>query len=114
MQITLPNASIANAKIINETGGKWERERIRIKVGVGYGSDVDQVCDVLKEIATHHEHICASPAPRVRLRGFGDSSLDFELLCWIDDPVLRGLANDTRMPPGLVSFETMTYEAVRP
>lgn len=31
-----------------------------------------------------------------------------------DDPVLRGLANDTRMPPGLVSFETMTYEAVRP
>ncbi len=28
-----------------------------------------------------------------------------------DDPVLRGLANDTRMPPGLVAFETMTFEA---
>ncbi len=31
-----------------------------------------------------------------------------------DDPVLRGLANDSRMPPGLVDFETMTYEATRP
>ncbi len=90
IQITLPNASIANAKIINETGGKWEKERIRLKVGVAYGSDVDQVCDVLQDIAIHHEHICLEPAPRVRMRGFGDSSLDFELLCWIDEPVLRG------------------------
>ncbi len=30
-----------------------------------------------------------------------------------DDPVLRDLANDTRLPAGLVDFETMTYEAVR-
>lgn len=31
-----------------------------------------------------------------------------------DDPVFAGLANETRMPPGLVAFETMTLEAVRP
>lgn len=90
IQITLPNAAIGNAKIVNESGGKWERERIRIKVGVAYGSDVDHVCAVLEEVATHHDHICDEPEPRVRMRGFGDSSLDFELLCWIDEPVLRG------------------------
>ena len=90
VEITVPNAAIANAKIINESGGKWERERIRIKVGVAYGSDVDRVCKLLKEIAVEHDHICTDPAPRVRLRAFGDSSLDFELLCWIDEPVLRG------------------------
>ena len=90
IEITLPNAAIGNAKIINETGGKWEKERIRIKVGVAYGSDVDQVCRVLEEVATGHEHVCPSPEPRVRMRAFGDSSLDFELLCWIDEPVLRG------------------------
>lgn len=90
IQITLPNAAIGNAKIVNESGGRWEKERIRIKVGVAYGSDVDQVCQVLEEVATHHDHICAEPKPRVRMRGFGDSSLDFELLCWIDEPVLRG------------------------
>jgi small-conductance mechanosensitive channel len=90
IEITIPNASIANAKIMNESGGKWEKERIRIKVGVAYGSDVDRVCEVLEQVAVGHEHVCPEPAARVRMRGFGDSSLDFELLCWIDEPVLRG------------------------
>ena len=31
-----------------------------------------------------------------------------------NDPVLAGLANETRMPPGLVAFETMTLEATAP
>ena len=90
IEITMPNALIANSKIINESGGPRLGERIRIKVGVAYGSDVDQVCEVLRKLAVEHQHICAEPAPRVRMRGFGGSSLDFELLCWIDEPVLRG------------------------
>ncbi|MDA8020716.1 MAG: mechanosensitive ion channel family protein [Thermoanaerobaculia bacterium] len=90
IEITLPNSVIANAKILNESGGRWEKERIRLKVGVAYGVDVDRVSGILENVALEHDHICPDPAPRVRLRGFGDSSLDFELLCWIDEPVLRG------------------------
>jgi MscS family membrane protein len=33
---------------------------------------------------------CKTPAPRVRFRSFGDSSLDHEVLCWVERPVLRG------------------------
>ncbi|MEJ2168565.1 MAG: mechanosensitive ion channel, partial [Desulfobacterales bacterium] len=33
---------------------------------------------------------CKTPPPRVRFRAFGDSSLDHELLCWVQKPVLRG------------------------
>ena len=90
VEITIPNAVIANAKIINESGGPWEKERIRIPVGVAYGSDVDQVCELLKAIALEHPEITKSPAPRVRLRAFGTSSLDFELMGWIERPELRG------------------------
>ncbi len=90
IEITVPNAIMANSKIINENGGRWEKERIRAKVGVAYGSDVDQVCEVLLDIAHHTDGICESPEPRVRMRGFGESSLDFELLGWISEPVLRG------------------------
>jgi MscS family membrane protein len=36
--------------------------------------------------------ITGDPAPRVRFTAFGDSSLDFRLLCWVDQPVQRGLA----------------------
>ena len=90
IEVTVPNAVIANAKIINESGGPWVKNRIRVPVGVAYGSDVDQVCSVLEEIALSHPEIVKTPAPRVRMRALGDSSLDFELLAWIDHPELRG------------------------
>src|SRR5690606_29964310 len=80
VEITVPNAEMANAKIFNESGGRWVKFRIRIKVGVAYGSDVDAVVALLERVASEHENICRDPEPRVRMRGFGDSSLDFELL----------------------------------
>ncbi len=90
VEVTVPNAVMANAKIVNESGGPWEKERIRVPVGVAYGSDVDEVCQVLEAVAIKHPEIVKQPAPRVRMRAFGSSSLDFELLAWIDRPVLRG------------------------
>jgi small-conductance mechanosensitive channel len=35
--------------------------------------------------------VVKDPEARVRFRAFGNSSLDFELLCWIGEPSLRGL-----------------------
>jgi len=90
VEITIPNGVLGNAKIINEAGGPSTRHRIRISVGVAYGSDIDQVIDVLSNVAADHDEVCKSPEPRVRFRRFGESSLDFELLSWIDQPVDRG------------------------
>jgi small-conductance mechanosensitive channel len=90
VEITVPNSEMANAKIYNESGGRWVKFRIRIKVGVAYGSDVDEVVELLERVASNHDTVCRDPTPRVRMRGFGDSSLDFELLCWVDEPVERG------------------------
>ena len=45
---------------------------------------------MLHSVAVSHSEIVKQPAPRVRMRAFGSSSLDFELLAWIDRPVLRG------------------------
>jgi len=93
VEITVPNSDMANSKIYNESGGRWVKFRIRIKVGVAYGSDVDQVVDLLERIASEHATVCPEPTPRVRMRGFGDSSLDFELLCWVNEPAQRGLVS---------------------
>jgi MscS family membrane protein len=89
VEITIPNGVIANAKIINESGGP-EKLRIRIVVGVAYGSDVDQVVTLLLKIAAEHPEVSNNPDPRARLRAFGGSSLDFNLMCWIDKPQDRG------------------------
>ena len=90
VEITIPNGVIGNSKIINETAGVSPRHRIRVAVGVAYGSDVDHVIAALARVASEHAAVCDSPEPRVRFRQFGESSLDFELLCWIEQPVDRG------------------------
>jgi small-conductance mechanosensitive channel len=90
IEVTVPNAVIANSQIINQTGGPHEKMRVRIKVEVAYGSDVDQVEEVLLECVEGVAHVSGEPGPRVRFREFGASGLMFELLAWIDEPVYRG------------------------
>ena len=94
VEVTIPNAVMGNAKIVNESGGPWARERLRVPVQVAYGSDVDRVRATLLAVAEGRAGVSAEPAPRVRFRAFGDSGLSFELLCWIDEPVLRGRVLD--------------------
>ncbi|MFH1019486.1 MAG: mechanosensitive ion channel family protein [Pseudomonadota bacterium] len=88
--ITIPNSILANSKIINESA-PVPRFRIRVPVGVAYGSDLEQVEAVLLAVAAANPAVVKDPEARVRLRSFGPSSLDFELLCWVEDPRLKGL-----------------------
>jgi MscS family membrane protein len=94
IEVTVPNAVIANGKIVNESGGPWIKQRIRAAVGVAYGSDVDRVREILEGIAREHPQVVEDPAPRARFRSFGESSLDFELLAWIATPEERGQVID--------------------
>lgn len=90
IEITIPNSVLGNSMITNEAGGPSEQHRIRVAVGVAYGTDIDNVIAVLEKTAIDHPDILERPAPRVRFRTFGESSLDFELLGWIAHPVDRG------------------------
>jgi len=89
VQISIPNSILTNTKVINESAPE-PRFRVRIKVGVAYGTDVDQVEEVLLAVARDHDLVVPQPEPRVRFRAFGDSSLDFELLCWAHRPHDKG------------------------
>tara|TARA_Y100001978_G_C23526383_1_gene352791 strand:- start:87 stop:746 length:660 start_codon:yes stop_codon:yes gene_type:complete len=95
IEITIPNAVIANSKIINESGGPSEEERVRVDISVGYGTEIDQVRSILLEIANTNENVLKSPSPRVRFRSFGDSGLMFQLLFWIEKPEMRGRVIDS-------------------
>ena len=91
IEIIVPNAVIANSKIVNESGGPYEKERIRCPVSVAYGSDIDLVEQVLLNATRKVVNIVSHPKARVRFRKFGDSGLEFEVLGWIRRPELRGL-----------------------
>ncbi len=91
VEISIPNGVMGRAKIVNEAQGVPHQYRIRVKVGVAYGSDIDEVMKTLLEVAGAHDKVLATPEARARFREFGDSSLNFELLCWITQPGQRGL-----------------------
>ncbi|NNK57061.1 MAG: mechanosensitive ion channel family protein [Desulfofustis sp.] len=105
IEVTIPNSIIGNSTIINQSGGPHEKMRIRLKIGVAYGSDVDKVKRILVETAKADALVCSSPEPRIRFRQFGASSLDFELLFWVDNPELKGMVLD--------SMNTAVYNRLR-
>lgn len=87
--VTVPNSIMANSRIVNESA-PVRRFRMRIPVGVAYGSDLQAVEEILLNVAGENPGVEKEPPPRVRFRTFGESSLNFELLCWAGDPVDRG------------------------
>ena len=84
--ITVPNAVLNSAKIINESA-PGRRRRIRVPLGVAYGTDLDAFETAILDVATTESTVLDSPAPRMRFRSFGDSALEYELLCWVRSPV---------------------------
>lgn len=82
--VIVPNATLIRNEIIN-----WSyinRVRIKIPIGVAYGSDVQKVTEALIAAGGSIEEVLDDPPPKVYLKAFGESSIDFELLVWINKP----------------------------
>ena len=94
VEVIIPNAIIGNSQIINQSGGPYEKFRLRVPVSVAYGSDIDLVRETLMHLALNAEDVVPDPRPRVRFRELGDSGLQFELLVWVNLPEHRGRVLD--------------------
>ena len=94
IEITIPNSVIASSKIVNESGGPGESERVRITIQISYGSDIDHVKKVLINLALKNKNVLNDPDPRVRFREFSDYGLKLQLLFWIQKPEMRGRTID--------------------
>jgi len=79
ISIIIPNSLITTNKVINWSH-QDDKTRFRIDVGVAYGSDVDQVIQIMEESAFEHPDVYDRDLTEGRLMGFGSSSLDFQLL----------------------------------
>ncbi len=94
VEITVPNAIIGNAQVLNETGGPYVRQRVRVKFSVAYGSVLEQVREVVLAGLVGTPHVMTNPAPVIRFRSLGDSGLEFEAWVWIEVPKLRDAVVD--------------------
>ena len=81
-EVIVPNGELLSKEVVNWTRSDRQR-RYDIDVGVAYGSEPEQVMRLLVEAARDVPEIMTDPAPRALFKGFGDSSLDFRLLAWV-------------------------------
>lgn len=84
--VIVPNSELISTQVTNwMLHDSWGR--VIIPIGVAYGSDVRKVEKILIECASEHSLVIKESTrvnpPRVIFRGFGDSSLNFELRCFI-------------------------------
>lgn len=83
--IIVPNAELVQGKVKNLTL-RDDLHRVRVSVGTSYDTNVKQVFDVLQEVGRAVPMRLEDREPRVLFTDFADSSLNFELSVWVDDP----------------------------
>jgi len=81
----IPNEELMTREVENWSYSSKD-VRIHIPVGVAYDSDLALAQRLMIEAAEASTRVLKAPRPTVWLRGFGDSSVDHDILVWISDP----------------------------
>ena len=89
--VTVPNAMLNAGRIVNLSAPQ-RRKRIKVPVGVAYGTDLDEFEAIVLDVAAGDDLVLETPEPRMRFRTFGDSAVQYELLCWVRSPTREGKA----------------------
>jgi len=84
-EIIIPNSMLVQSSVTNYTLGD-SLYRVRSRVGVAYGSDMAKVTQVLLEAGASVAERVQEKDPLVLLLEFGNSSVDFEVSIWAEDP----------------------------
>ena len=83
-EVIIPNGDILSDNLINWTLSNTHK-RISLEVGVAYGTDIEKVKSIFKSIIDSNKEVIKLPAPLILLDSFGDSSVNFRILCWVSD-----------------------------
>ncbi|MBC7159840.1 MAG: mechanosensitive ion channel [Porphyrobacter sp.] len=60
--------------------------RVQVPVGISYQCDIGVAEELMLEAARACKRVLDTPPPSVWLTGYGESSVDFIIHCWIVDP----------------------------
>lgn len=80
-RVLIPNASLADAIIINYSVN--DIRRLELKLSCSYENDVLYVKEVFEEYINKHPNILKEPKSSVNLSEYGDSSINFTIRAWV-------------------------------
>ena len=88
IEVIVPNSELVYNKVTNYTHSD-NLIRIDIPIGISYSSDPNRVKEVLIKALSHLENRVEEPPIDVFFTNFGESSLDFTVLIWTDQPLKK-------------------------
>ena len=91
IEYLIPNEVFVSDRVINWSYSD-RKVRIELRFGVDYKSDPHQVRAIAVEAVSQIDRVLEKPPPVCHVTAFGDSSIDFVLRLWIEDPQ-SGLTN---------------------
>jgi small-conductance mechanosensitive channel len=83
--IIVPNSELITEAVVNHSR-PTHNLRVKINVSVAYGTNTQDVREILMRIAKAEPRVLLTPTPEVRLDDFAESALAFALLVWIGSP----------------------------
>lgn len=86
-EFIIPNSNFTTQQVKNLTKSE-RRVRVRIPFGVSYKADPEKIRQLTTEASLQHPLVLADPPPLLFFLGYGESSIDFELLVSIEHPEL--------------------------
>lgn len=81
-EVVVPNNNLIANDLINWTLSD-SIKRVEILIGTTYGSDPNQILEILMNAAMSNKDTLKNPAPQALFSQFGESSLDFKLRFWV-------------------------------
>jgi len=83
VSLLIPNSKLLGDTLINWTHGS-STVRASVPFGVSYNQQPEEVIEAALQVARENAEVLPEPPPEVWFKAMGDSSLDFELLVWVD------------------------------
>ena len=84
LQVIIPNGDIWSSAIKNYSANPTRM--MDLTIGVSYGSDLQKAQEILERIATSDPRALSDPAPFVKVKELGASSVDFVFRVWANRP----------------------------
>ncbi|WP_251343247.1 mechanosensitive ion channel family protein [Haloplanus halophilus] len=80
--VTVPNADLANAAVVNNVAN--DRRRVSVDFGIGYGDDIERARAAIVDEGAGVDGALDAPEPTAPVTGLGDSAVVLSGRLWID------------------------------
>lgn len=82
--VILPNSSVLNSAIVNNTSERIRR--IDVSFGIAYSADIAKAKEVIKDVCRKNQYVLDKPEVFVGVADHGDSAVTLDLWAWVDTP----------------------------